>query len=228
VRQALAVAIDRVAIVENLLSNNPRAATGLVPPTSRWPLVQKLIPVGKTEAKRLFAEGLNELAMDVGDLPLITITYGNSEPRHLMAQAIQQNWREVLGLEVALERQEPKVLWDRLAALDYQICAGSWFADIQDPVDFLNVFKNRGVSTNNTGWEDPVYEGLVEMSEDELDPKERLEVLQLAENLLLEEMPILPIFHYTLNYVKSDKVDGVVLTELGAMDCRRASMKEQR
>ncbi len=225
VRKALSLALDRNAIVEHLLEGTARVAYGFIPPSSQWPDPEYPSGVNLPEAQRLFALGLEELGIKKEDLPPITIAYANYERKHLIAQAVQQDWQNALGVEIVLEAREGAVLWNKLANLQYQIIAGSWFADIKDPIDLLNIFRTKDIGTNNTGWEDPVYEGLLEMSERKKSPSERLEILQLAEKLLIEEMPLLPIFHYSFNYVKNEDLNNAELNSLGQIEVRTAHFR---
>ena len=208
VRRALSLAIDRDGIVRSVLQGGQEAARSLVPPqmglrTERY--VQK--------KKEELAENL--------DGP-ITISYLNSERNAAVAQAIQKQWENAFGIRVQLEAVEPKVFYQRVSKREYQIAGGSWTADFNDPVNFLEVFKYKEGSANNTGWENLEFIDFLNRSSVCSGGTERDELLQIAEAILLEEMPIIPIYHFALNFVKRPELSGVVLAPTGRLDLRRA------
>jgi len=106
--------------------------------------------------------------------------------------------------------------------LDYQIASGSWFADVKDPTNFLDVFKYKTNGNNRTGWENPEYIRLMNLSTIIKDPEERLAILRIAEELLLDEMPVAPLFHSAFNYLHKDNLYGVYFSELGFLDFKHA------
>ena len=85
---------------------------------------------------------------------------------------------------------------------------GSWFADFRDPINFLEIFKYKSNSTNNTQWENPEYIELLNMSSLETNTEERAKVLRSAERLLMDEMPVNPIF---FRYLTTSKM--IILVE---------------
>lgn len=101
---------------------------------------------------------------------------------------------------------------------------GNWFADFNDPINFLEVFKTKTNGTNNTSWENPSYIELIDTSYECRDPYERLGLLRQCEQLLIDEMPIIPIFHYTLSYIQDEALQGVVLTQMGMIDFKWARL----
>jgi len=119
---------------------------------------------------------------------------------------------------VNLQTTELKVHYERLKNKEYQTCIGSWFADIRDPINFLEVFKYQTNTTNNTGWENPKYVMLLDASSQESDREKRKQLLVEAEGILMDEMPIIPLFTYTFNFVKKDNVQGVYFSDLGYLD----------
>ncbi|MGE5195775.1 MAG: hypothetical protein ACM3JI_00415, partial [Anaerolineae bacterium] len=119
---------------------------------------------------------------------------------------------------------ERKVYYDRLSKRDYQLAMGSWSADVNDPLNFLEIFKYKEASTNSTGWENPIYTKLLDDAINACHLKERLDLLKTSEELLMEEMPIIPLFHVTFLYLKKETLKDIVLSSLGHLDVRWASM----
>ncbi|MBI5272937.1 MAG: peptide ABC transporter substrate-binding protein [Chlamydiia bacterium] len=207
VRRLLGVSLDREGIVKHVLQGGQEPAYTLVPPQMGL------------ERKDLMAQPLD--GFDLFQEPLV-ISYSNTERNASVAQAVQRRWKEKLGIEVLLEAVEPKVFFQRVSKKEYQIAAGSWTADFNDPVNFLEVFKYKGASTNNTGWERAEYVDLLDKSALCTEMEERKHLLSQAERVLMDDMPILPIFHFALNYLKREDLEKVSLSSMGQLDMRWA------
>ena len=209
-RRALSFAIDRNAIVTHVLQGGHTAAMSLIPPEMR------LKGGGYSSG-----EAPNFPALDEP----ITISYSNTERNASVAQSVQKQWESALGIHVRLEAVEPKVFFQRVSKREYQIAAGSWSADFNDPVNFLEVFKYKEGSTNNTGWESAEYVDLLNRSAICKPGEERDQVMRKAEAILMEQLPIIPVFHFVLNYVKKPELEGVALSPSGQLDLRWAYFK---
>ncbi|HEX2582483.1 MAG TPA: hypothetical protein VHL30_00005, partial [Chlamydiales bacterium] len=118
-----------------------------------------------------------------------------------------------------------KVFYQRIRQRDFQLALGSWIADFNDPINFLEVFKCKLGSTNNTSWENPKYIALLERSQVCRGQEERKELLRQAEEILMAEMPIIPLFHYAMNYLEQREVEDVALSPIGGLDFRWAQVR---
>lgn len=221
VRRAFSYALNRHDLVEHVLQGNQIPAMGLIPPSfiNHTPIFRDY---NLTQAQQLYKEALAEKHLDKNELPTITLCYSNSERNHKIAQVAQQQWKEALGVNVNLQSCESKILYDRLKNQDYQIAIGAWFADIKDPISFLDVFKYKNNGTNNTQWENPRYVQLLDYSCQTGQHAEREKLLREAELVLIDEMPIAPLFYNTFNYVKKPYVKGVYFCDLGYLDFKYA------
>jgi oligopeptide transport system substrate-binding protein len=223
-RKAFALAVDRHAIVDHVTQGNQIPATGLVPISLK---VQKQ-PYFKdgdvNEARRLFKEGLVAQGLTAQDLPEVTLMYRAAERNHLIAQAVQQQWFEAFGIRIKLESIEGKVYFDRISKQDYHLASGSWIADFCDPINFLEVFKYKKGSSNNTLWENSRFIDLLNSSAQVADVNQRLALLSQSEQILMDEMPIVPIFYYTMLYVNQPYLKDVVLSAMGQIDFKWASI----
>lgn len=224
-RRAFGLAINRQDIVDHVTQGNQTPATGIVPITMG--LQEKpYFRDGQTEkALELFEEALQELNLTIDQLPEIVLTYHSNERSYAVSQALQQQWFAALGIRVRLEPLESKVYFNCISKQDYTLALGSWFADFNDPINFLEVFKTRANGTNNTNWESPSYSELLETSYLCSDPHERLSYLKHSEQLIIEDMPVIPIYYYTLLFVKDDNLQDVVLTKTGNIDFKWAHLK---
>ncbi|CAF24226.1 peptide ABC transporter substrate-binding protein [Candidatus Protochlamydia amoebophila] len=221
IRQALALALNRKELVEHVLQGNQEPATGLVPPT--WLKTSVFFQDGNDRmAQQLFNEALKKNNLGLQNFPKLILCYASGERPHKIAQVVQQQWKNVLGINVQLQAYESKVYFDLLKKQDYQIGIGSWYADFRDPISFLDVFKFRNNGTNNTGWENQHYIDLLTKGSQETSPNQRNQLLIEAEKLLIQEMPIIPLFFGSYNYLKKENVHDVYFSELGYLDLKKA------
>lgn len=226
-RQAFAMAIKRSEIVEHVTQGKQMPATGLVPPVLGVQEKPYFADGDLEKAKGAFEEGLKALGLTRDNLPTISLMYVAGERNHLIAQAVQEQWRQALGIEVQLHAVERKVYFDRISKKNFQLAAGSWTADFKDGLNFLEVFKFKAGGSNNTAWESPRYRELLDQALEVNDPYERQKIFRECEEILMQEMPIIPLFHYTMLYL-SGPIQDVVLSSLGGIDFKWAQVEKAK
>ncbi len=223
IRKAFAYAINRQAIIDNITQANQQAATGFIPPA---------MPVGNgpfykdndvETAKQLLAEGMKELG--ISKLPPITLSFNSSEAHKKIAEAIQDQWKKAFGVEVKLDNKEWKVYIEDVNQGNFQIGRMGWLADYNDPLTFLDLFKDKDGGNNNTNWENPKYKEALNKSAFESDPEKRKQLLAQAEQILMEDMPIIPIYWNTYSWLKPDRVKNVIVDGLGNVDYKWATIE---
>jgi oligopeptide transport system substrate-binding protein len=221
IRKAFAYAIDRKAITDNVLQAGQIPATRLIPPS--------LSSVGQADydldkATEYFSLGLYELGIIKEKFPEVILLYATNERNHKIAQAIQQQWQDVLGVTVILENTESKVFLERRKNVDYMVANSSWIGDFSDPINFLDVFKYKDNGLNNTNWESAKYIALLDRSER---GEKRGLYLEEAEAVLLDDMPIAPIFYYSFCYLKQPYVEGAFISYHQMLELRWAFLSRQ-
>jgi oligopeptide transport system substrate-binding protein len=221
-RQAFSLAVDRKAIVEHVLQAGQIPAMGFLPESIRIQNEAYFEDNNLELAEKLFQEALEEMELKATELPPILLSYTMSDRHHKLAQAIQQQWKKAFKLDVQLDNMEGKVFLEKRRSGNYQMANGSWIGDYSDPINFLEIFQNKADSVNNTGWENDRYRELLLQAKMESDETLRMEYMHDAERILMEEMPVLPIFYYTFSYLKQNKVNGVHLSDLGHLNFRSA------
>ncbi len=227
-RRAFALAINRQEIVDHVTQGNQLPAMGLVPACLKEDLSAYFKDGDVEGARALFKEALSDLGMTEGALPKISLLYLAGERNHLLMQVLQQQWFEAFGVWVELNGIEGKVYYDKVSKRDYQLASGSWIADFNDPINFLEVFKYKNGGSNNTLWENLEYTRLLNESSGVTHTEKRLALLERSERILMEEMPIIPIFYYTMLYVNQSDVKDVVLSSLGSIDFKWAYIGEKQ
>lgn len=228
IRRAFSLAIDREALVEHVMQGAQQAAKGLIPPLLGWEARSHFNDHAVEEARRLLQEGLVEAKLSKKDLSKVTLMYSKADWKHEIAQALQQQWKEALGVEIKLQRYEWKVFLQKLKACDYQVSMSNWFADLSDPINFLELFESREGGNNRTHWFQPSYTALVEKAKTCVDRNMRENYLREAEALLMQEMPIAPLFFYGFAYMKNPQLSGVYFSNLGYVDFKYAFREEKK
>jgi oligopeptide transport system substrate-binding protein len=204
VRRALALAIDRESLVRNVILGDETPAYNLTPPNTAGYTARARLEGDLEEARQLLADA----GFPNGEnFPSIEILYNTHDNHRVIAEAVQQMWRQNLGINIRLTNQEWKVYLDSMYRLDYDIARAGWIADYVDPNSFLNMWLTGG-GNNNTGFSNPEYDRLIAESERTGDPAERLEILQQAEAIFMEELPIIPVYFYTSKYLLHPSVKG--------------------
>ena len=118
-------------------------------------------------------------------------------------------WRTKLGIDVGLENVEFQVKLDREKSGDYHISRGGWIGDYMDPMTILELWWSES-SFNDVNYNNPEYDRLVLETKTTMDQKLRMKNFREAEKILMEDMPILPVYFYTQPYVTKPGVKGIV------------------
>ncbi|MDB6170343.1 MAG: transporter substrate-binding protein [Verrucomicrobia bacterium] len=204
IRRALALAVDRDAIVGKILRGGQLAARAFTPPGTAGYASAASLPTDFAQARALLA--------DAGypggrGLPPFELTFNSSETHRVIAEAVQEMWRRELGVETRLANQELKSTLEARRAGNFSILRSVWNADYVDPSSFLDIWRTDS-GNNYTGWSNPAYDSLLFQAARTVDAAERNALFQKAEALLLDEAPMIPIYHYTHVYLCQPSVRG--------------------
>jgi oligopeptide transport system substrate-binding protein len=227
VRKAFSYAINRSEIIAHILQGNQVIATGPLPP-SIFQHDRLLFQDNDLEAaKQLFLEACTEEGWNLDSFPKITLSYSHSQRNHMIAQTIQQQWKKAFNLDVELELLEPHIYRNACRLGNFQVGPGEWIADFNDPLAILELFKfkkdnKKGTGLNDTEWQNELYISLLNAMLIEKSPTKRKELAEQAEKILIEDMPIIPLYHYAFDYAKKSYVQDVVLSSLGIADFKKA------
>ena len=204
VRKALAYSIDRQLLVDKVTKCGQIPAYSFTPPGTNGYQPTTEIPFDPILAKSLLDEaGFSE----ENPFPKLEILFNTNEDHRKLALAIQQMWQINLGIEVELVNQDWKVYLNREMIGDFQISRAGWIGDYEDPNTFLDLMRpNRG--NNKTGWEDQNYDSLMARANSINNQVERYKLLNEAEKILIDNMPIIPLYTYVRSYQLSPDVKG--------------------
>ncbi len=213
IRKAFAMAINRKGIVENITQAEQLPAMALVPPSIFEENAKGYFNDNDAEeAKKYLAKGLEELGLT--KLPTVKLSYNTSEAHASIAQAVQDMWKENLGVDVELNNAEWAVYLDSMGSGDFQVGRMGWIADFNDAINFLEIFETVG-GNNYTNWENADYQALLKQSRVETDVAARDEMLRKAEAIFMEELPLSPVYFYTNVWTNKEYVKNVEVSPLG-------------
>lgn len=223
IRQAISAAIDREALVEAIWDGRGIPLYSVMPDTMKVgeEIYTELVDgknyfvkdLQEQDPKALLEEGMKELG--ISDPSEITVNYasrGTTELSKKMAEWYKQTWEEKLGITVQIDMMEWNIMWDKIDAGDYDIANGGWGPYYNEPSAVLTLFDpdNGYFNAKKTGWDNEdskKFKELCESAKFVVDDKEKAEIYLQAEELLVKNALIAPVFLYesptfTAKYVK--------------------------
>lgn len=214
VRRALALAMDRRAIIERAARGGQVPATTFVPPGLPGYVSPPGLEENVAEARRLLAEAGHPGGAGLEDLSILVNSGFVHKP---IAELVQQQWSEALGITVRIEEVETTSFFDKVRKGEYRIARGGWYGDYLDPNTFLDCFVTGG-GNNQTGWSSAEYDALVDRAAGLADPAERMRVLARAEAILLREAPVVPMYVYINLTLVRPGLEGIYPNLMNRMD----------
>lgn len=208
-RRALNLAIDREILTGQVTTAGEIPAYGFVPGTANY---QRFTPeyAGWTQAER--AAEARRLYTEAGyspERPLrLQILYNTHENHRTIAVAISSMWKETLGIDTELVNEEWKVyLETRRTKQSTQVYRAGWIGDYNDAYNFLEIMHSQS-GLNDSGWANARYDELLALAAQERDMARRAAYLREAEQILLEEVPVIPVYFYVTKRLVKPWVGG--------------------
>ena len=198
VRRALALAVNKDDIVAGVMCRGEQSGRSLVPP-----IIRSYMPYLPAQCGARNADEARRMLKEAGysdrhPLPKLTLLYNTNERLQLLAEVLQRQWKQELGIDIEPQNTEWGAYLQEMRETKYFIGRSGWIGDYVDPNTFLDMFTT-GNENNQTNWSNPRYDRLVEAAQHEKDPAVRLRDLHDAEQILMDELPIIPLFVETTN-----------------------------
>ncbi len=198
VRKALAMAIHREIITKKITRAGETPAYGWVPPgTLNYKLPARVSWAALDRAERLIES--KHLMAEAGHGPdhpfQIELLYNTSEGHKKLAIAIAAMWKAI-GVKVTLRNEEWKVYLASRNQGDFEVSRAGWIGDYNDPYTFLEILRGDAGLINATGYANGEYDRLLNLSANERDPTQRAELMRQAEQKILNDLPVIPIYFY--------------------------------
>lgn len=204
VRLAFSLALNRELLVDRVIGGGKIPAYAFTPPQTAG-----YTPVARIEEDLQKAKALlSEAGYPEGkDFPKVRLLINSSESHRQIGEVLQAVWLKELGIKVELVIEEWKVFLHSRKNYDFEIVRANWMGDYLDPHAFLEVYLSD--SPNNwSRWHCEGYDELVTASSQKGTMQERYTLLQEAETLLLEELPLLLIYHFNTLNLMDPRVKG--------------------
>ena len=218
-RKAVSYAIDRTQLISTVFKNQNTApgcfSLGIssvdggsfgdvvVAANGGQPLYNATADVAK--AQEYLAAALEDLGYTDASQIDITLMTSESSTNELFSQVVQEQLRKNLGIEAKIEVLTIGEARARRNAKNYDMFAGGWGPDYNDPMTDLELWTSNN-SNNHTGYASEVYDGLIEQTKTETDPVAREQIFVKAELQLAEDMPIIPTYWRAEEFLASEKI----------------------
>ncbi|PFW56656.1 peptide ABC transporter substrate-binding protein [Bacillus cereus] len=224
VRQSISLALNKEDFVAHFINNGAKPASGLVPVGHINEKTGKdfrkengdLSSYDLQTAKKVWEEAKKELGVEQVNLELLTFEQDNAKR---MAEYIKGDLEKNLqGLTIQIKQQPFKQKLQLEQTGDYDITMANWGPDYKDPISYLELFTT-GNPNNKMSYTNPRYDELIKKAKNELvlDSEKRWEVLQEAEQVLLEDAAVAPLYHIGSAYVQKDYVKGIEKHQFGGV-----------
>ena len=212
VRRALSESIDREFITGKLLRAGQIPAYAFVPPgTANYAKGAATSWAGKPLADRQVEA--RKLLAAAGYGPKRKLSFelkvANTPDTILLASAVQADWAAI-GVDAKIVQNESQVAFAAYRNRDFGMGSMSWYADFNDPVTFLGLMKSDTGGQNYGDYKNPAYDALLDAADHEPDGAKRAEILKQAEQMMLTDEAIAPIFYVVNRNLVSPKVTGWV------------------
>lgn len=216
VRRAFNMAIDKVTYAQARRITKPLFAftpEGIFPGYPQ-PKDEQFDPI---QARKLLGEAGFPVTEKPGggfeckNFPLdqVEFVFNTASSNKIMAEFMQAQWKQNLGITVPLRSMEFKTFMVVRSKLEYKgFSIGIWGADYMDPFTFLGIFSTAG-GVNGSGWFDQKYADMLDLANRTLDKEKRFQLMAEAEKFLLDAQPMIPIETSSVNFVKKPYVKGM-------------------
>jgi oligopeptide transport system substrate-binding protein len=192
VRKALAMALNRQDLVDKVTKAGEIATGNMVPDMAGYTVINGA-RYDVEQAKKLLAEAGYPGGKG---FPEFTVLYNTNENHKKIAEYIQQQWAENLGVSIKLMNQEWKTYLASRRQHQFQVCRAGWIGDYQDPNTFLDMFITGG-AMNGGQYENAEFDRLIKKAATMKAGKERMDTMRQAEQIFIEQdQGVIPIYHY--------------------------------
>lgn len=162
----------------------------------------------------VLAAGISFTGCEKKQVLKVTLLSGDTSTAKQYAAAVQDMWRENLGIEVAVDSLPFTARLQKMTEKDFQVVFAGWGPDYNDPMTFLDLWVTDG-GNNHTSYSSKKYDDLISKAKKEPDEVKRMEYLVEAEKLAMKDLVISPIYFRKIDWTKVDGLKDVVRRAVG-------------
>jgi oligopeptide transport system substrate-binding protein len=225
VRKAFSLAINREYITKNITRAEQAPAAGYIPigfidcdgndfrlsGKKYFATSQKDYKADCIEAKKLLAQAGYENGKN---FPTVEYTYNTNDEHKAVAEALQNMWQDVLGVKVTLSNQDWNTFLMTLKDGNYQLGRLTWCAGFTDPIILLENYLSDGAN-NKPKYLNKDYDNLIKQIKNMRDDKKRFELMHQAEDIIMNDSVVAPIYFYTTPCMLKSNITGAYYTTIG-------------
>lgn len=217
-RQALATAVDRVAFVDKVRAGVGTPAYSWIPPgmPGHDPNLGKEYEFNVAKAKQLLAEAGYA---DVSKLPELKFQYSDTAGNRLIAQFLQGQLKDNLGINLTLEPMESKAFTQLVNQEKHTWAWFGWGADYPDPDNWMPELFGTDAGNNHTAYSNPQFDALAKQAKQELDNAKRLQMWADAQKMVMADAPIVTMFYRERFMLWKPNVKGLKTTGMDGAVC---------
>jgi oligopeptide transport system substrate-binding protein len=211
VRQAISTAVDRDAFINKVRGGVGKAALSWIPPGMPGydANLGQQYAFNVANAKKLLADAGYA---DVSKLPVIKFSYSNTASNGTIAQFLQGQMKDNLGINIVLDPMESKAFTTFVNSGQHQWAWFGWGADYPDPDNWLPDLFGTGAGNNHTLYSNPAFDALAKQAKQELDNTKRLAEWAQAQQMVIADAPIVTMFYRERFTLISPKIKGLTTT----------------
>lgn len=217
-RLAFALAIDRKRITQSFSVPTNPAYSPLTP--LKGPFFEKKLEENLEQARKLFEQALQELGLTRKTFPLLTLPYAQGGLRDIAARQVKDQWNKAFDVQCDLIPLDWHLAMQKMKQGEFHIGGMLWRSLIDDPIYILNTFRYAVEQMNLSRWENSEYKKILELADLELNPEQRSLYLGQAHEMLIREIPILPIYYLDFRAVVKNHILPPSISPFGILDVK--------
>ncbi|WP_194844385.1 peptide ABC transporter substrate-binding protein [Candidatus Clavichlamydia salmonicola] len=231
IRKALSMAVNRNELIDQIMKGGQQITFRILPPSLATGPISNPATTNPCLAVTLFSEALVENHLQAENFSNISLSYiGSSASSSKIAELIYAHWKTHLGIHIKLDPCEYRYFLSKREKGNYDMLLGNWCADFQDGLPFLEIFKSQNLpgnleSTHYSRWKNPLFNSLLDQATLTTTSTTRSQLLIKAEECLLNDMPVIPLYNAAVEYASNKAVENIVVSSNGLVDFTGVTIK---
>ena len=217
VRKALCLAVDRQALIDNVVQVDAQPAYSFLAPG--YSVDGKDITEGRSDyglSATADVEAAQAALAEAGypngeGFPTLKLSYYQDDTVKKIVEAMAEMLKNNLNINVEVSSNDWAIFYEDVQQGNYEVAAMGWSADYLNPMSFLPLFKT-GDSSNNSFYSNPEYDALVEKVMSESDAAAAAELTMQAADLASNDYCCLPLYYKANSFLMHDNITGYYMT----------------